>query len=238
MGSSAGSVVSALRLVGFRRVEETACALDMIVAQRARLIAESDNVHISTSCPLVVSLVLAEYPELVPALAPMPSPMTLHGRLLKEAQGEDSLVVFVGPCLAKKEEAGRSSTSHVDVVLTFRELESWMNEEGLRVSDLPPSDPDRRGSESARLGPIPEGISGLDDCRAVLDRLVRGEYIPAGRFLELLACPGGCVNGPGMPDALEGPEARKSRIASFALGCGGLAGASQEGIMSRRSVRS
>ena len=60
---------------------------------------------ITSSCPVVVNLIEKYYPDLIPHLAPIVSPMIAHGRWLRaSATGQDALVVFIGPCIAKKAE--------------------------------------------------------------------------------------------------------------------------------------
>ena len=57
---------------------------------------------ITTCCPSVNDLIEKYYPELVPLMAPVVSPMIAHGRLIRQIYGDDVKVVFLGPCIAKK----------------------------------------------------------------------------------------------------------------------------------------
>ena len=53
--------------------------------------------------------------------------MIAHGKLLKDKFGQDSFVVFIGPCLAKKSEFDSYSKDNIiDAVLTFDELNCWI----------------------------------------------------------------------------------------------------------------
>ena len=76
-------------------------------------------------------LVEKYYPELTDQLAPVVSPMIAHGRLIKKMYGEQTKVVFLGPCIAKKQEAMGDSCvfGAVDAILTFEEFEQWLEEE-------------------------------------------------------------------------------------------------------------
>lgn len=49
-------------------------------------------------------------------MAPVVSPALAHGRLIKQEQGADTRVVFVGPCLAKIKEIAEHPES-ADAVL-------------------------------------------------------------------------------------------------------------------------
>lgn len=249
-------VVSALRCLGFSHIEETACALEQLIRERARYLAKANGLAISTSCPSVVDLVYKHYPQAVPALIPHPSPMVAHGASLREKYGKDALIVFIGPCLAKKrqvslmefhitpEDATDDDDLHevsrpVDICLTFAELRAWMDESIGDLDPLPQSEWDAEASPDARLGVLQEGISGVDRCRAFLERFVSGEAQEEGGdapfFVELLACPGGCLNGPGMGDVdvdemhpircgsaegdrVERLAARRRRVIEYALG--------------------
>jgi len=74
----------------------------------------------SSCCPAFVSMIKKHFPDLVDHIAPTPSPMVMLGRKLK-AELPDHKVVFIGPCIAKKEEA-LADGSGIDAVLTFEEL--------------------------------------------------------------------------------------------------------------------
>ncbi|MCD8478924.1 MAG: hypothetical protein LRZ88_00975 [Candidatus Cloacimonetes bacterium] len=51
----------------------------------------------------MVHLIEQYYPHLVPHITPVVSPLQAHTKMLKAALGEDIGVVFIGPCVAKKE---------------------------------------------------------------------------------------------------------------------------------------
>ena len=92
--------------LGFEDVRETSEGAAFVTAEYAKILKEHkmDNI-ITTCCPSVNDLVEIYYPQLVPYLAPVVSPMIAHGKLLKEELGRDVRVVFLGPCIAKKKES-------------------------------------------------------------------------------------------------------------------------------------
>ncbi|HHY46399.1 MAG TPA: hypothetical protein GX506_03770 [Firmicutes bacterium] len=135
-----GKLVSALTALGFWRVQETALAAEFVAREHARLICEGRRPLISSSCPAIINLVERHYPEFIPYLAPVASPMVVQGRLVKWALGRDVVFVFIGPCIAKKEEArDKHVRGAVDAVLTFDELYGWMEEAGIDAGALPES---------------------------------------------------------------------------------------------------
>ncbi len=142
-----GQVVGALKKLGFHQVRETAEGAAYVTAEYGRLIREGKMANlITTCCPSANNLVEKYYPELTPYLMPVVSPMIAHGRLIKEIYGRDTRVIFLGPCIAKKQEAeGDERVAFaVDAVLTFEELLEWMAQEEMEMAqcpDLPMDDP-------------------------------------------------------------------------------------------------
>ena len=101
-----GQVKAALKRLGFADVRETSEGAVLVTEEYTRLLQEGkmENI-ITTCCPSVNDLIEIYYPQLVPYLAPVVSPMIAHGRLLKKEYGQDTKVVFLGPCIAKKKES-------------------------------------------------------------------------------------------------------------------------------------
>ena len=182
------AMVPLLMNLGFTHVEETATGAAEVSREYARLLQERSLPNIiTTACPTVVSLVEKHYPELLRYLAPVVSPMVAHARMLRATFGPRIRVVFIGPCLSKKEEG--SDVIHagaVDAVLTFEELAEWLTSEGLdpdagllfATGDSQKEDPSCDFSEkttvdsfhAARLYPASGGIL------KTLDRKERGGY--------------------------------------------------------------
>lgn len=100
---SIGQINTALRKLGFTDVRETSEGAAVVTAEYDRLLAEGkmENI-ITTCCPSVNDLVEIYYPELVPMLAPVVSPMVAHGMMLRKEYGRDAKIVFLGPCIAKR----------------------------------------------------------------------------------------------------------------------------------------
>ena len=133
----ADSLLAALPLLGFSDVSETAIGATLVSAVIDEYAKAHDGVcpWISTACPSVVELVGKYYPQLVPNLAPIPSPLQCHCALLREIYGEDIGIVFIGPCIAKKVEADLTP-GFPDFALTFRELRVWLEQEGLSLAAI------------------------------------------------------------------------------------------------------
>ncbi len=228
MGKEA-ELLSALKAVGFDEISETAIGA-AIVSEVLDKYAEKHNKEcpwISTACPTVVELVKKYYPDIVSQLAPVPSPLQCHSAYLRYLYGEDISIIFVGPCIAKKNEAD-SSPGYPDIALTFDEIRQLFKDENIDLAtikvekvDFVPKKagistfyPVERGMiVSSKLWaehPLCEqafALSGIDQVTTTLKEA--DENIP---FLELLACDGGCINGP--VSNHDTPLAQKKRAAT------------------------
>ncbi|HOT62329.1 MAG TPA: [Fe-Fe] hydrogenase large subunit C-terminal domain-containing protein [Treponemataceae bacterium] len=236
-------LVRAIVSLGFAGVSETAIGADLVSAELAedfRRAAAGDRgqrLILSSACPVAVEYVKRYRPELAPYVADRASPLLAHARFLRARFGDDVGVVFVGPCVAKKREA--DVWGEIDCAITFGDLRRWLEETGTRLpraGEGPEVDPGfvpRRAAKGA-LYPVDGGMiesirqyapgggvramaaSGL----GMIERTLRGlepETLKAPLFLELLACPGGCVNGPGACAASSG-AARRMSLLDYAEG--------------------
>ena len=210
-----GQIVGALKKLGFYEVRETAEGAALVTAEYWKLLKEGKMTNIiTTCCPSVNDLIEKYYPSLVPYMAPVVSPMIAHGRLIRSIYGDDVKVVFLGPCIAKKEEAvgDERVRGAIDAILTFQEVVKWWKEEGIDVrqcEDETMGNPDPRVNQ---LYPISGGIitsiqassvednyykihiDGLKSCMELFEELEKGEIEHS--FFEVNVCEGGCVKGP------------------------------------------
>ena len=214
-------VPSALRLMGFSFVQETAIGAELVSREYSRRFQEEDLHLISSPCPVVVNLIERHYPEVIPHLAPIVSPMVAHGRYLKQIM-PGTRTVFIGPCIAKLGEREAPGVDDaIDFVLTFEELADVFLQAGIDLCSLEPSKFDGVQPDKARLFPVEGGllgsaslstdvldhdvltVSGLESCKEVLEQFIAGmkrddrAHLP--RLVDMLACEGGCINGPRNP---------------------------------------
>lgn len=226
-------VEDTLKALGFHAVEETAIGAEIVARAHRTYVEKSRNRWpvITSSCPVIVNLIEQYYPDLIPNLAPIVSPMIAHGLLMARKYGPDASVVFIGPCIAKKMEACDESVPQaIDIVATFRGLETLLTE-----FDIPWQNLDERASTEAtgkaRLFPVEGGLigtagmntdildrsmvvaSGLDACRNMLDDIRSGNLNAS--IAELLACKGGCVGGPVMENIPGGIYFARQKIIDF-----------------------
>lgn len=197
----------ALKKLGFAGAGETAIGATVVKDEYERILRGNDReVVISSCCHSVNTLIQKYYPNALQYLAKVLSPMQAHCTKIKE-QHPEAKTVFIGPCIAKKDEAD-SYPGIVDGVLTFIELKRWMDEEG--IAPEPTYEKDDGGR--ARLFPTTGGIlrsmvtkpenysymaiDGVENCMAALEDIINGKITKC--FIEMSACPGSCVGGPAM----------------------------------------
>jgi iron only hydrogenase large subunit-like protein len=212
-GIDQSKLIAAIKSLGFSGVSETALGAQVVSAACADLLTDNkQQILISSACPSVVHLVQQYYPRLVPFITPVVSPLQAHTKLLKQHYGEDIGVVFVGPCVAKKNEAVDS----FDVALTFADLRRWFNIANVPWAELPHGESFMpEVAHEGGLYPIDGGmIDGIKHCQPEADVLYMSfsgiqELVQAFDeldtlsfkqpvFIEALACIGGCINGPGV----------------------------------------
>lgn len=213
-----GRVLASLKQLGFAATAEVAYGADQVARQEAeeftRHIADQGWMA-SSCCPAFVALIRKHYPDLAGHISQTPSPMVMLARGLKE-KDPDSRVVFIGPCVAKKEEA-LSPGSGVDAALTFAELAAWLDARGLDPAKSGAVvEPDQAASPWGRGFAVSGGVaaalkaalidqgadvelkpvsaSGLEECKRLLTMAQAGKL--PGNFMEGMACVGGCVGGP------------------------------------------
>lgn len=210
-------LIAALKELGFYAISETALGAQEVTRRVSEYIDANDKgVYISSACPSVVEMICKHYPDYKSNITPILSPLLTHAKYLKSIC-TDAKIVFIGPCIAKKVESDEYPEL-VDSVLTFRDLKKWLDEESLDPYLFPVDEnkakffPGKAGN--GILYPIDGGMisgmkaneratdtvfmnfSGIRNIKSVLNDLCK--YRKSNKlFLELLACDGGCVNGPG-----------------------------------------
>ncbi len=209
-----GQVRGALLRLGFADVRETSEGAALVTAEYDRIMQEGtmENI-ITTCCPSANDLIEKYYPSLVPWMAPVVSPMIAHGMLLKKEYGMDTKVVFLGPCIAKKQEAQDVRHSgYIDAVLNFNDIQAWLEEEEIVIEDCEDM-PFPKNPGINRLYPVTSGVissvlatekkqdsyrkfyvHGEKNCMDLCESLIRGEI--TGCFIEMNMCAGGCIKGP------------------------------------------
>ena len=224
-GVGIGAMEEALKKLGFAGAEETALGATIVKNEYTRTLAEDKpDVLISSCCHSVNLLIQKHFPAVLPYLAKTLSPMQAHCTDIKRRY-PDAKTVFIGPCLAKKDEADYYGDA-VDAVLTYEELNAWFAEEGI----VPEKIADDTEKSRARLFPTAGGvlqtmqervdgytymaIDGTANCIAALKDIENGGIHKC--FIEMNACSGGCISGPVMEKMSASPVREIMAVTGYA----------------------
>ncbi len=215
----------ALKKLGFADVEETAKGASVVKTEYERMLNEDRRDIIISSCCHSVNLLIQKYfPSELQFLADVLSPMQAHCIDIKK-RNPLAKTVFIGPCVAKKDEAEQYS-GIVDAVLTFEELSEWLKNENIQLNKEKDSDENTR----ARLFPTTGGIlktmaldtpgysylavDGVENCINALKDIESGKIHNC--FIEMSACVGSCIGGPVMENRHSSPVKNYMAVSQYA----------------------
>ena len=216
-----GQIVQAMQILGFEAVEEVAIGADLCAVEEAdefmSHVPQKQPFMATSCCPAWSVMAKKEFPGFAPYISMTMTPMVLTARLMKRRYPRCK-VAFIGPCAAKKLEASRRTIrSNVDFVLTFEELRGMFEAKHIdfsKIEDIPANyEASAPGVGFAASGGVARAVEevirrvkpdkevktvyaeGLRECRKMLRIARTGKY--DGYLLEGMACPGGCIAGPG-----------------------------------------
>lgn len=224
-GVGINAMRTALKKLGFADVEETALGATVVKNEYDRLLREEKRDIVISSCCHSVNLLIQKYfPKELPYLADVLSPMQAHCADLKRRH-PGAKTVFIGPCVAKKDEAAHYD-GIVDAVLTYEELTEWLNHEGVVLE----KEVDSQQESRARFFPTTGGIlktmnldapgyrymaiDGIENCISALKDIENGNIHHA--FIEMSSCVGSCVGGPVMEKYHPSPVREYIAVAEYA----------------------
>jgi len=224
-------IIGMLKRLGFNYVVEVARGAKETNRQLLALMKlHPEKRFITSPCPSIVRLIRNKYPELLPFLAKIDSPMSATARIvLKEYP--DCKRVFIGPCFVKKIEAKEDWPELEILVLTYKEIKEVFEIKG--ISPLPEDKNEHFdiACQETRLYPISGGLaqsSGI--IRSLTDPqydvvsgpklaeefLKKFPYQTDLKVLDILYCEGGCINGAGIISE-EPLDKRRQRVIKYWL---------------------
>ena len=224
-GVGIGAMRDALKKLGFYDVEETAVGATIVKNQYEKMISEENRDIIISSCCHAVNLLIQKYfTDQMPYLADILSPMQAHCKDIKRRY-PNAKTVFIGPCVAKKDEA-QHYDGITDAVLTFDELTAWLKAEGIEIEQKMDSEEKSRARFFPTTGGILKtmdlsnsnytymAIDGTDNCIAALRDIQSGKIHRC--FIEMSACVGSCIGGPVMEKYHRSPVKDYMSVSKFA----------------------
>ncbi len=231
--TDADYVIQGLLDIGFDDVYEVARGAEIVTEYTRRFMNRKDIQMpvISSACPVVVRLIKLRFPTLTKHLLPIIAPMEIAGKYARrealkkhpELKPEDIRTVFISPCPAKVSWAKSTMEDqevYVDNVVSVNEV--YFRLIGTMKRSEAPAASSKTGTiglswaisggESAAL--FNEGYlaaDGIENVIQVLDKIETGQ-LGEVNFVELNACPGGCVGG---AMTVENPYIARVRLQSL-----------------------
>jgi [FeFe] hydrogenase (group B1/B3) len=210
-------VYGAFKEMGFTDIIEVAEGAMQTTSNEAHelieKLEEGQKFMTTSCCPSYIELVEKHLPEMKPFVSNTGSPMYYAARIAKEKH-PDAKVVFVGPCVAKRQEVRRDEA--VDYILTFEEVGSILDGLGIEIeqtetfSVLRTSVREAHGfaqaggvmgavkaylkEEADKINAIQ--VSDINKKNIALLRAAAKSGKAPGQFIEVMACEGGCITGP------------------------------------------
>ncbi len=264
-----GKIYAALRRLGFDLIFDTNFSADLTITEEAtefveRLTKGGLLPMFTSCCPAWVRYMETQHPDMLGHLSSCKSPQGMLSPVVKELlpkyyegySKENTVVVSIMPCTAKKYEAKREQLTidgmpETDYVLTTQEFGRMLKEAGIKFDELKEENADspfgqytgaatifgasggvaeaaartayfyvtgenisnddivqmRGVDKSTRSKSVKLDIKGREIIVRVVSTLAEAEKaikeIQNGtanfQLLEVMACPGGCVNGGGQP---------------------------------------
>ncbi|MFA6815960.1 MAG: monomeric [FeFe] hydrogenase [Lentisphaeria bacterium] len=209
---------TAISKLGFDNIMEVALGAELTTQNEAKEFKErmdkGEKLMTTSCCPSYIEFVNKHLPAFKKFVSDTPTPMAFAARLVKEKY-PDVKTVFIGPCISKRVEASR--TPEVDYVLNFEELGAMLAGRNIDVISQKPWQLPRPAIATARNFAKSCGVTqavltelmgansdfklktkfmdGIDKKSLTMLKLYASGKIPVN-FLEVMACKGGCVNGP------------------------------------------
>ena len=224
-GVGINSMRTALIRLGFFEVEETAIGATIVKKEYEEMLDREERDVIISSCCHSINLLIQKYfPAELKCLADVMSPMQAHCADIKKRY-PGARTVFIGPCVAKKDEAQRYP-GIVDAVLTFEELTRMLREKNI----VPEREKDSSEESLARIFPTAGGviktllnknehytymaIDGVENCITALKDIEHGNLHKC--FIEMNACVGSCIGGPVMEKYHNSPVSGYAAVDRYA----------------------
>lgn len=209
-------LMGALKAIGFTHVMEVAEGADVTAknetAEWIDFVQRNEPFLTSSCCPSYILLTDKHLGEIKPMVSHTQTPMYYSAEIAAQRH-PNAKRVFIGPCLAKRQEAENSGI--VEFVLTFEELSSFFMAYDINLEqksdELLATSISAEARGFALSGGVAQAIrNSIPNGYAFKEYLVDGltkksiklmkaftKKTPDYNFIEVMGCEGGCMNGPG-----------------------------------------
>lgn len=206
-------ILGAIKELGFDDVVEVAKGADVTTENEAKefihKMEEGQKFMTTSCCPSYITAVKKHIPEIAPYVSDTLTPMQYTAQIARDMY-PDAVLVFVGPCLAKRHET--YCDGNADLMLSFGEIGALFVAKGIDVDKCGGMELDGEIDSTSRGYPVTSGVmtavktkiggkveirpllvDGLD--KAKIRELKTFPKTCTANMVEVMACPGGCVNG-------------------------------------------
>ncbi len=226
-------VLNGLLKLGFDDVFEVSAAAELVSAYTRKYLKTETITKpaISSACPVVTRLIGLRFRSLMDNIIHMLPPMEVAADLARkkalkehpEFSDSDIGVCFISPCPAKASYVKNGFAdykSRVDLVVPISEIYFQLISVMSHDSDIKSLSnsgiigigwASSGGESTAIFNESYLAADGIENVIEVLDKLENGDF-PSLEFVELNACPGGCVGG---VLAIQNPFIAKARLQSL-----------------------
>ena len=216
-------IIFRLKKLGFDKVVELTFGAKMINREYHKLLEKTKGLVIASPCPGIVEVIKTKFPKYTKNLAQIDSPMSATAKICKKIYPTHK-IVFISPCHYKKIEAGKSK--FVDYVIDYRELEELfikykIPKKGEKMHF------DKFYNDYTKIYPLAGGLGKTAHLKGVIKqneikemsgiiRVMKFLENPEKqiRFLDVLFCIGGCINGPCVSSKLS-INGRKKKVLDY-----------------------
>jgi ferredoxin hydrogenase large subunit len=214
-----GQIKSAFIQLGFKDMLEAACGADAVTVHEAEEFTErlrnGDKYMTNSCCPGFVNYIKKMFPDQKDRISSTVSPMIATGRFIKK-YNPNAVVIFVGPCTAKKSEITNPNLKDaVDYVMTFEEIAALFDAYNIApelCDNIELNDSSSFGRGFAQSGGLtaavdnyikdknislefkPIKVSGHSELKKTMALARVGKL--GCNFIEGMMCTGGCIGGP------------------------------------------
>ncbi|MDD3705290.1 MAG: [Fe-Fe] hydrogenase large subunit C-terminal domain-containing protein [Clostridiaceae bacterium] len=238
-------MLTAVKKVGFDEVYEASIGTEIITNVVKNHMLKDNKIKrpiINSTCPATLRLIQIRFPELLPNIADIETPIEIAARLAKVETAKktgfsmDEIgVVFISPCTARMTSSRNPlgiEKSYIDGVLSMKDVYGMM----LRNLNNDKVDVMTRSTKESLLWPITGGqgeplgienylaVDGINEVIKVLEE-IEMDKLDGLEFFEGMACVGGCVGG---PLTIENPFIARSRMKALSKGLPNSAAGEEE----------
>lgn len=227
------TMLKAIKDIGFDEVCEATIGTEIITKVIREKILKEDNIErplINSSCPAILRLIQIRFPDLLPNVIDIETPIEITARIAKrDAAIRTGLdiseigVVFISPCTARVTSIRNPlgiEKSYIDAAISMKDIYghivrnlSAAVEEDITISTKEAMEWSIIGGQSKAIGVEKYiAVDGINEVIKVLEEIETGR-LDGLEFFEGMACVGGCIGG---PLTIENPYIAKAKLQSLA----------------------